>query len=58
MICVERRNTSSIRAAQKAGFADAGAGGYLRRGRVFFGWYSSPLRKDGVSFFIPAPQVP
>jgi GNAT superfamily N-acetyltransferase len=53
VVCVERHNPASIRAAQKAGYADAGTGGYVRRGRVFFDWYSSPLRKDGVSFFIP-----
>ena len=54
VICVESHNTPSVTAAQKAGYADAGSAGYIRRGPVFLDWYSTPIRRDGVNFFVPA----
>lgn len=53
VICVESHNASSISAALKAGYAHAGSAGYLRRGGLFFDWYSTPIRRDGASFFVP-----
>ena len=53
IICVESHNAPSIRAAQKAGFSDAGSGGYLRRGPLFVDRYSSSVSRHGVAFFVP-----
>lgn len=53
LICVESRNTASVRAAYRAGYADAGWAGYLRR-PVFLQWRSPGLRKRQVHFFFPA----
>lgn len=53
VICVESHNGSSANAALKAGYADAGAGGYLRWGRIYYDWYSTLVRRNGVSFFRP-----
>jgi GNAT superfamily N-acetyltransferase len=52
VICVEAHNTRSVAAALRAGYRGAGAAGYLRRGNVFRDWYSAPVRRLGVSFYL------
>jgi len=53
LICVESHNASSVSAALRAGYAPLGGAGYIRRGPLFLDWCSGPVRKRGVSFFIP-----
>jgi GNAT superfamily N-acetyltransferase len=52
-ICMESRNRASVRAAQRAGFLDAGYGGYVRCGPLFRAWCSRPARNLGVEFLLP-----
>jgi GNAT superfamily N-acetyltransferase len=52
VICVEAHNAPSVAAALRAGYRDAGAAGYLRRGSLFRDWYSAPVRRLGVSFYL------
>lgn len=54
LVCVESHNAPSVSAAVRAGYADLGRAAYIRRGPLFLDWYSGPVRKAGVSFFIPA----
>jgi GNAT superfamily N-acetyltransferase len=52
VICVEAHNAPSVAAALRAGYRDAGGAGYLRRGSLFRDWYSAPVRRLGVSFYL------
>jgi len=52
VLCVEAHNAPSVAAALRAGYRDAGGAGYLRRGRLFRDWYSAPVRRLGVSFYL------
>jgi len=54
LICVESHNAPSVQAALRAGYAEAGRGGYLRRAPVFVQWCSTAVKARGVSFFVPA----
>lgn len=53
LISVESHNAPSIRAALRAGYADAGRAGYLCRGRHLLPWYSAAASRHGVRFFLP-----
>jgi GNAT superfamily N-acetyltransferase len=52
VICVEAHNAPSVAAALRAGYRGVGAAGYLRRGSLFRDWYSAPVRRLGVSFYL------
>lgn len=58
VLCIEDHNAPSARAALNAGYAHAGYAAYLRGRNGVSAWYSGPVRRLGVRFYLPRERAP
>jgi len=58
VLCIEDHNAPSARAALNTGYAHAGYAAYLRGRNGVSAWYSGPVRRLGVRFYLPRERAP